>query len=109
MLNTLINNTFASYQENIDSADIQCTLGIDITSKDKKKIFLKANTPITDKISEKIKQLSDEMQAERKRLIQDEQGTEKYKDDAYYKFIDMLDGEELAIGLKGIAKIQIAE
>lgn len=57
MLNTLINNTFASYQENIDSADIQCTLGIDITSKDKKKIFLKANTPITDKISEKIKQL----------------------------------------------------
>ena len=75
-----------------------------------KKVKLKKLSPETIKLArEKIKQLSDEMQAERKRLIQDEQGTEKYKDDAYYKFIDMLDGEELAIGLKGIAKIQIAE
>lgn len=59
MTNLLLNDTFASYQENIESADIQCSLGIDITSKDKTKIFLKANTPITDKISNKIKQLKE--------------------------------------------------
>ena len=57
MVNTILNNTFTSYQQNINTADIQCTLGIDIVSKYKKNIFLKANTPITDKINDKIKQL----------------------------------------------------
>lgn len=58
---------------------------------------------------QKIKQISDEMKVNRKRLIQDERETEKYKDDAYYQFIEMLDGEELTVGLKGTAKIQILE
>lgn len=40
---------------------------------------------------QKIKQLSYEMNADRKRLIKDEQEVEKYKDDAYYKFLKMLD------------------
>ncbi|MCP4324367.1 MAG: hypothetical protein GY787_21415, partial [Alteromonadales bacterium] len=57
MENSIINDSFSSYQKNIDSANIQCSLGIDITSKDKSKVFLKANTPITEKISIKVKQL----------------------------------------------------
>lgn len=57
MVNSIINDSFSSYQKNIDSANIQCSLGIDITSKDKSKIFLKANTPITEKISSKIREL----------------------------------------------------
>ena len=34
---------------------------------------------------------------------------EKYKDESYFKFIDMIDGEELEVGLKGVSKIQISE
>lgn len=49
---------------------------------------------------QKIKKLSDEMNADRERLIKDKLETEKYKDDAYYKFLEMLDDEELK-GLKG--------
>lgn len=40
---------------------------------------------------QKIKQLSEKMNADRERLIKDEKKTEKYKDDAYYKFVDMID------------------
>ena len=56
---------------------------------------------------QKIKQLSDEMKADRERLIKDERETEKYKDNAYYKFLEILDGEELGVGLKGTAKIKV--
>ncbi len=56
---------------------------------------------------QKIKELSDEMTEARQHLIQDEYETRKYKDDAYYQFIQMIDGDELGVGLKGIAKINI--
>lgn len=38
-------------------SNIKCGLGQDITSKDKQKIFLKAGTPVTEKISQQIQQL----------------------------------------------------
>lgn len=57
MSNHLLNSTFSTYKKNITDADIECGLGKDITSKDKKKIFLKAGTPITEKINEQILQL----------------------------------------------------
>ncbi|MBU2621323.1 MAG: hypothetical protein KKD92_03275 [Proteobacteria bacterium] len=75
-----------------------------------KKVKLKKLSPNAIKLArQKIKQLSDEINADRKRLIKDEQETEKYKDNAYCQFIEMLDGEKLAIGLKGTAIIQITE
>jgi hypothetical protein len=75
-----------------------------------KKAKLKKLSPETIKLArQKIKQLSDQMNADRERLIKDVQETVKYKDDAYYQFIEMLDGEELAVGLRGTAKIQIVE
>lgn len=75
-----------------------------------KKVKLKKLSPDAIKLArQKIKQLSDKMNADRQRLIKDEQETEKYRDDAFYQFIEMLDGEELGVGLKGIAKIQITE
>ena len=43
------------------------------------------------------------------RLIQDERETEKYKDETYSNFIEMMDGDELEVGLKGALKIQIQE
>lgn len=57
MSNSLLNSTFTTYKNNIDTAAIQCGLGKDITSKDKQKIFLKAGTPITERISDQIQQL----------------------------------------------------
>ena len=75
-----------------------------------KKVKLKKMSHDAIKLArQKIKQLSDEMNADREKLIEDEQKTEKYKDDAYYKFVEMLDGEELKVGLKGTAKIQVTE
>lgn len=75
-----------------------------------KKITLKKLSPESVKMARhKIRQLSDKMNADRERLIKDEYETAKYKDDAYYQFIKMLEGDDLAVGLKGIAKIQIAE
>lgn len=74
------------------------------------KVRLKKLSPDAIKLArQKIKQLGDEMNADRERLIKDEQETEKYKDDAYYQFTEMLDGEELGVGLKGTAKIQMTE
>jgi len=75
-----------------------------------KRVKLKQLSPETIQIArQKIKQLSDEMNADRERLVRDERETEKYKDDNYYRFIQMLDGEELEVGLKGTAKILITE
>ena len=75
-----------------------------------KKVKLKKLSPEAIKLArQKIKKLSNEMNADSQRLIQDEQDTEKFKDDSYYQFIKMLDGDELAVGLKGTAKIQIPE
>ncbi len=74
------------------------------------KVKLKKLSPDAIKLArQKIRQLSDEMNADRERLIKDEQETEKYKDDAYYQFVEMLDGEELRVGLKGTAKIQMTK
>jgi hypothetical protein len=73
-----------------------------------KKVNLKKLSPDVIKLArQKIKQLSDEMNADRERLIKDEQDTEKYKDKAYYQFIEILEGKELGVGLKGTAKIQM--
>jgi hypothetical protein len=75
-----------------------------------KKAKLKQLSPEAIKLARQtIKQLSNEMNIDGKKLIKDEQETEKYKDDAYYKFIKMMDGDELEVGLKGTAKIQIQE
>jgi uncharacterized protein YwgA len=75
-----------------------------------KKIKLRKLSPDAIRLArQKIRQLSDEMNADRERLIKDEKETGKYKDDAYYKFVEMLDGEELGVGLKGTAKIQMTE
>ena len=43
------------------------------------------------------------------RLIQDERETEKYKDETYSKFIEMIDGDGQVVGLTGTLKIQIQE
>ena len=75
-----------------------------------KRVKLKKLSPDAIKLArQKTKQLSDEMSVNRERLIKDKRETEKYKDDAYYKFLEMSDGEELEVGLKGIAKIQMME
>jgi len=75
-----------------------------------KRVKLKKLSPDAIKLArQKIKQLSDEMNADRERLIKDQRKTEKYKDDAYYNFLEMLDGEELEVGLRGTAKIQMTE
>jgi len=60
MSTNLLDATFSMYKENIDSSGLQCGLGQDITSKDKKKIFLKAGTPLTEKIKNQIEQLKKE-------------------------------------------------
>jgi len=44
------------------------------------------------------------MDVDRERLIKDEQETEKYKDDAYYKFVEMLDGEKFEVKLNRLLK-----
>lgn len=75
-----------------------------------KQVKLKKLSPQTIKLARgKIEQLSEELKADRKKLIQDEGETQEYKDEAYYKFIELLDGEDLEVGLKGTAKIQIPE
>lgn len=57
MSSTILNSTFGKYKENIDQSGIQCGLGKDIVSKDNEKIFLKAGTPVTEKINAQIQQL----------------------------------------------------
>jgi hypothetical protein len=52
--------------------------------------------------------LSEKMNADRKRLRQDDEITAKYRNEAYYQFVKMLDGDELQVGLKGTAKIGIS-
>ncbi len=75
-----------------------------------KRITLKKLSPETIKAArQKIKLLSDKMSADRSNLIKDDKEIERYKDDAYYRFVEILDGEELQTGLKGMAKIQVAE
>lgn len=74
------------------------------------KVQLKELSPETiKKAREKIRELNDSLKADRKRLIVAEESAEKYKDDSYYQFLKHLDGEELEVGLKGTAKIQITE
>lgn len=55
---------------------------------------------------EKIKLIGKKLKEDRDKLIQDERNIEKYKDESYYKFLKYMDGEELEVGLKGIAKIK---
>lgn len=75
-----------------------------------KHIKLKKLSPESVKLARgKIKMLGDEILADMERLIKDEQEIEKYKDEEYYKFIKMIDGDELEVGLKGTSKIQITE
>lgn len=57
---------------------------------------------------QKIKLLSEKMNADRKRLRQDDEITAKYRNEAYYQFVRMLDGDDLQVGLKGTAKIGIS-
>jgi len=56
---------------------------------------------------EKIKELSDGLNADKKRLFNNEREAGKYKDESYYKFLEFLDGEELEVGLNGTAKVEI--
>ena len=74
------------------------------------KIELKKLSPETIKLArEKIKKLSDGLTTARQLMIKKEHEAEKYKDEAYYQFLELLDGEELIAGLKGTAKIQMTE
>lgn len=57
MTNSFLTKTKTAYTNNIIISGVKCGLGQDILSKDGKKVFLKAGTPITKKISEKINQL----------------------------------------------------
>ena len=75
-----------------------------------KRAKIKALSPdVIASARQKIKQLSEDMNAHRERLARDDRETSKYKDDIYNQFIKKLDGEELTVGLKGTAKIQMAE
>ena len=58
---------------------------------------------------EKIKLMGKQLKQDRDKLIKEEIKTEKYKDESYYKFIKILDGEELEVGLKGTAKIKMPQ
>lgn len=58
---------------------------------------------------EKIQLIGKKLKKDRDKLIQDERHAEKYKDESYYKFLRFLDGEELEVGLKGIAKIKLPQ
>ena len=58
---------------------------------------------------EKIKLLREQQKADRQKLIQEERNLEKFKDESYYKFIELMDGEELETGLKGKAKIRMPQ
>ncbi|HUT44225.1 MAG TPA: hypothetical protein VMW95_07790, partial [Desulfobacterales bacterium] len=73
-----------------------------------KPVKLKKLSPEAIKLARaKIKKIGEELKADRKILIKDEKETEKYKDESYYKFVKLLDGEELEVGLKGTAKIKM--
>lgn len=73
-----------------------------------KKVKLKKLSPETVKQArEKIRKLSDGVNADKERLRQSERERAKYKDDLYYRFLEYLNGEELEVGLKGTAKIEI--
>ncbi|MBW2339960.1 MAG: hypothetical protein JRF50_06370 [Deltaproteobacteria bacterium] len=56
---------------------------------------------------EKIKLIGKKLNKDRDKLIKDERNVEQYKDESYYRFIKLLDGEELEVGLKGTAKIKL--
>ena len=75
-----------------------------------KQVKLKKLSPESIKLARaKIKELGKELETDREKLIQDDKEMEKYKDESYFKFIDMIDEEELEVGLKGVSKIQILE
>lgn len=57
----------------------------------------------------KIKMISEDLKTDKEKLIKDERDTKKYKDELYYKFVRLLDGEELDVGLKGTAKIKMQQ
>lgn len=69
----------------------------------------KLSTETIQRAREKIKKLGEDLKSDKERLIRDEQEAEKYKDESYYNFVKMLDGEELEVGLQGTAKIQLPE
>jgi hypothetical protein len=72
------------------------------------KIVLKKLSPeIIKRAREKIKNLSVGLSADRKKFIEKEQEVDKYKGEAYNQFLKLLDGDELPVGLKGTAKIQM--
>jgi hypothetical protein len=49
---------------------------------------------------QKVKLLSEKMDADRERLVQDDLKVAEFKNEAYWRFVKMLDGEELPVGLK---------
>jgi len=58
---------------------------------------------------EHIKKLCELLDIDRRNLNQDSEETYRYKDESYYHFIEMFDGDELEVGMKGTSKIQITE
>jgi len=73
-----------------------------------KPVKLKKLSPDSIKLARaKIKKIGEEIKTDRERLIKDEKETEKYKDESYYNFVKLLDGEELKVGLKGTAKVKM--
>jgi hypothetical protein len=76
MPDNLLKKTAGAYLDNIATAGIACGLRFDITSKDGKKVFLKAGTPLTKSISEKLNNLAREEIVEAKNAEENIQVTE---------------------------------
>lgn len=60
MSDNLIQSSFQHYKHNIDKLNIPYGLGKDIVSKDQQVVFLRAGTPVTEKINRKIVELKAE-------------------------------------------------
>ncbi len=56
---------------------------------------------------EKIKLLGAQFKSDREKLAKEDRENDKYKTEAYYKFVKLLDGDPLEAGLTGTAKIEI--
>ena len=75
-----------------------------------KPVKLKKLSPNAIKLArDKIKMISEELKTDRERLIRDDKDTKKYKDESYYKFVKLLNGEELDVGLKGTVKSKMQQ
>ena len=55
---------------------------------------------------ERIRNLAKEYDSYQRNLVEEARLNEKYKDEVYYQYLEILDGEELEVGLTGVARIK---